>query len=81
MTSEEINQVIEELPYIQSKTEVEELFNKIFSKDLTETTKNYYQEKFKTKEMWCMAYKKDLPCLRIGTTSRIEGMNAIIKRN
>ena len=78
MNQEEINQIIN-LPYISSKNEVEKLFEKILSLNISETTKNYYKEKLDSKEMWCMAYKKDLPCLRIGTTSRIEGINAIIK--
>ena len=67
------------LPYLSSKTEVEAIFDKIKSLELSDATKNYYNEKFETKEQWCMAYKKDLPCLRIGTTSRIEGINAIVK--
>ena len=78
MNQEEINQIIN-LPYISSKNEVEKLFEKILSLNISETTKNYYKEKLDSKEMWCMAYKKDLSCLRIGTTLRIEGINAIIK--
>ena len=31
------------------------------------------------KERWCFAFKKDQPCLKINTTSRIESINAIIK--
>jgi len=67
------------LPHISSKNEVEEIFAHIFSLKLPDCTMKYYKDKFETKEAWCMAYKKDLPCLRIGTTSRIEGINAIIK--
>lgn len=29
--------------------------------------------------MWSLAYKKSLPCLQIGTTSRIESLNSLIK--
>jgi len=78
LTPKEIEDVIN-IPNISSKKQVEEIFEKILSLKIPEKSKSYYDEKFETKEAWCMAYKKSLPCLRIGTTSRIEGINAIVK--
>ena len=48
---------------------------------MNQDTKNYYTAKYEEKEKWCMAFKKTLPCLKINTTSRIEGLNGIIKKN
>lgn len=56
------------------------MFTKILnSEKLSKTTKDYYQKKYDSVEKWCFAYKKLLSCLKIGTTSRIEGLNGIIK--
>jgi len=49
--------------------------------DIKDKTKNYFEEKYQTKESWAYCYRKNLPCLRIKTTSRIEGLNGIIKEN
>ena len=68
------------MPYCSSVTEFEEFFKNLLDLDLGLETKSYYQEKYNTKEKWCMAFKKTLPCLKINTTSRIEGLNAIIKK-
>ena len=71
---------ISQLPYCPSKSLVEELFDKIKKENrLSEKTKSYFQAKFETKERWCLAYKCDLPCLKINTTLRIEGINGVIK--
>jgi len=69
------------LPYCSSKTEFEDFYQKLLNLDLTKETKDYYAAKYQEKEKWCMAFKKTLPCLKINTTSRIEGLNGIIKKN
>ena len=56
------------------------MFQKLLnSEKITQITKDYYKGKYNEVEKWCFAYKKLLPCLKIGTTSRLEGLNAIIK--
>lgn len=68
------------MPYISSKTEFEAFFKELLELDLPQKTKTYYTEKYNERENWSMAYKKTLPCLKINTTSRIEGINSIIKK-
>jgi len=55
------------------------MFNKISESTVGDKTKDYFKEKEETKEKWSYAFKKDLPCLKINTTSRLEGINAVIK--
>jgi len=57
------------------------MFESIFELDLPDKTKEYYQDKYDTKEKWSYCYKKSLPCLKVNTTSRIEGLNALIKES
>lgn len=64
----------------KSREEFEETFEKLFGLDLPEKTKNYFQDKYNAKEKWSFAYKKSLPCLKVGTTSRIESLNSLIKK-
>ena len=78
LCKEEISKLIN-LPFCSSSTEFEDLFKKLLSLDLSKQTKEYYEEKYKQKEKWSIAFKKSLPCLKINTTSRIEGLNTMIK--
>ena len=78
--SEEDFKKLVNLPYCSSVTEFEELFEKIKELELPAKTKDYYKNKYKEKGKWCMAFKKALPCLKINTTSRLEGLNSIIKK-
>lgn len=59
---------------------VETIFEKIQnSSEVSASTKKYFKDKFDDRERWSYAFKKELPCLKIKTTSRIESMNSIIK--
>lgn len=73
--------MILKLPYIESKTAFEDTYKKFKEMDLSEKTKVYFEEKFSTKDLWAFAYRKNLPCLRVKTTSRIEGLNSLIKES
>jgi len=64
------------LPFCSSTTECESFFEKLFALELSKETRSYYEDKYEKKELWSMAFKKTLPCLKINTTSRIESLNA-----
>ncbi len=72
-------QSISKIAQEKSKQMFEEVFDKLFSLTLPQKTKEYFLDKYESKEKWALAYKKQLPCLQIGTTSRIEGLNSLIK--
>lgn len=67
------------LPFCSSVSQFESLFEQLLALDLPESTRKYYEDKYEQRDRWSMAFKKTLPCLKINTTSRIEGLNAIIK--
>ena len=70
---------IAHLPFNSSRSEVEELLTDILRLQIPEKTKKYSKFKEETKESWCYAYKKVLPCLEVNTKSMIESLNSIIK--
>jgi len=42
---------------------------------------DYWNEKYSIKEQWSLCFQKTLPSLKVHTTSRIEGLNELIKKN
>ena len=69
------------MPYTSSVTSFENTFEKIFKLNLSPETIAYFKKKYELKEKWAFCFKKVLPCLKINTTSRIEGLNSLIKAN
>ena len=79
MSEDTITKIIQ-LPYTFSKVEVEEIFQLIADSEASPKVKEYFQNKYENKHLWCLAFKTNLPCLKINTTSRIEGLNNVIKK-
>ena len=79
--NKELAEEVARLPYIASKVKFEEVYEAILSLDLPEKSRTYFDRKYSIKEKWAYCYKKTLPCLKVATTSRIEGLNSLIKEN
>ena len=75
----ELAKEIPNLPYTNSITSFKKTFESIFKLDLSTDIMDYFKKKYKLKEKWVFCFKKVLPCLKVNTTSRIEGLNSLIK--
>jgi len=80
--SKELYNEIINLPFNNSQKKYEEIKKQILSsKVISQENKTYMEKLNDTKEKWCYAYRKDESILGIQTTSRIESLHALMKRN
>ena len=80
--NKKIYDMVLNLPFISCEKKFEEILEEIFaSEDLTETEINYLNVKLQAKERWAKCRTKLSFCGGVCTTSRIEGLHAILKRH
>jgi len=69
------------LPFITCQEKFKKKLSEILdSKEITETEKNYLEEKLKMKERWAKSFVKSRFCGGVCTTSRIEGLHGVLRR-
>ena len=69
------------LPFITNENKFEDILEDVFdSEDVSDSQKDYLEEKLKGKELWAKCYLKHKFSGGISTTSRIEGLHAQQKR-
>ena len=69
------------LPFITCRKKFDETLKNIFdSENLTETEKDYLNAKLEGKDRWAKSYIKSEFCGGICTTSRVEGLHAVLKK-